>query len=184
MLIRLCFDTLAGAYVMSDDTSDDADELIVSVETSKKSSCALCNNCFLELRNRFLLNAQELTDLIADLEVHSFSACETSFLYRSRELLPACLSDIYSRPDEVRLRCSHSSRNRVLTFLNFNRRTGFHSWYRHLVPRSASCIGAEPPTTFTGRLKMSCFRTLKNASFARSAMTSRLIYAFTFIQLD
>lgn len=53
MLIRLCFDTLAGAYVMSDDTSDDADELIVSVETSKNSSCALCNNCFLELKNRF-----------------------------------------------------------------------------------------------------------------------------------
>ena len=47
MLIRLCFDTLAGAYVMSDDTSDDADELIVSVETSKNSSCRLCNNCFL-----------------------------------------------------------------------------------------------------------------------------------------
>lgn len=58
--------------------------------------------CFLKLKIVVLLDAQELTDLIADLEVHSFSACDTSFLYRSRELLPACLSDIYSRPDEVR----------------------------------------------------------------------------------
>ena len=55
MLIRLCFDTLAGAYVMSDDTSDDADELIVSVETSKNSSCGLCNNCFLELKDRIFV---------------------------------------------------------------------------------------------------------------------------------
>ena len=43
-----------------------------------------------------LSSEQELTDLIANI------ACDTSFLFFSRELFPSCLADIYSRPDEVR----------------------------------------------------------------------------------
>ena len=70
-LIRFCFDTLNDAYVLQDGTGEDAAELI------------------------------ELTDLIANIEWHADVACDTSFLFFSRELFPACLADIYSRPDEA-----------------------------------------------------------------------------------
>ena len=70
-MIRLCFDTLNDAYVFRDGTPEDAAELI------------------------------ELTDLIANIQWHADTACDTSFLFFSRELLPACLADIYARPDEA-----------------------------------------------------------------------------------
>mmetsp|Transcript_7605 Transcript_7605/g.19370 ORF Transcript_7605/g.19370 Transcript_7605/m.19370 type:complete len:1168 (-) Transcript_7605:91-3594(-) len=71
MLIRLCFDTLNDAFVLKDTAGADAAELI------------------------------ELTDMIANIDFHADAACDTSFLFFSRELLPSCLKDVYSRPEEA-----------------------------------------------------------------------------------
>jgi hypothetical protein len=37
------------------------------------------------------------------MDVRANDACDTSFLYKCGDLFPACLADVYDKPDEVRL---------------------------------------------------------------------------------
>ena len=86
---------------MNDKTSEDADELIVRNLHNKNSTRAKI--CILSALTKLFFNAQDLIDLLSNMDVRANDACDTSFLYKCGDLFPACLADVYDNPDEVRL---------------------------------------------------------------------------------